>query len=233
MDIIIKKEVKSYFYSPIGYVYLALFYFISGIYFFDSLTGKINDIQNLFSGLFTLSVFSIPLLTMRLLSEEQKNKTDQVLLTAPIHLYEIVFGKYMGALLLYVMSISITIIYAIILAIYSDFNWIIYIGHFVGILLLGSSLIAIGLFISALTENQIVAAIGGVGAGFFILLIDGIKTAVPIQLLSQIIGSLSFNRRYEGFTNGLLNIGDVIFFISISGVFLFMTIRVLEKRRWG
>ena len=230
---ILKRELSAYFASHIGYIYLAVFYVFSGYFFFGVLYSNTTSLSNVFNGMFTIIMLLIPILTMRLLSEDRKNKTDQALLTAPINLISLVMGKFLSALIVYALGVAITLVYAIIIATFARPDWMVICGNIVGMLLLGAALIAIGMFISALTENQVIAAVGGFAAGFSLILVDSLSTLVTIDWLSSFISGLSFMVRYDEFTSGILDISNVLFFVSVCAVFIFFTVRVFEKRRWS
>ncbi len=235
MMAILKRELSSYFTSPIGYVFLAVFYFFSGLFFYSVLYSNTTDITYVFSGLFTVLLFIVPLLTMRLLSEEKKQKTDQLLLTAPVSLTGLVMGKFLAALCMYAIALSVTVVYALILAGFASPEWMVVIGNIFGALLLGAALISIGLFISSMTENQMIAAVGSFAVMMFILMMDSFATMLPaaFSFVGALLQSLSFMTRYTELTTGILNIGTVLFFVSVAVVFNFLTVRVLEKRRWS
>ena len=235
MMAILKRELSSYFTSPIGYVFLAVFYFFSGLFFYSVLYSNTTDITYVFSGLFTVLLFIVPLLTMRLLSEEKKQKTDQLLLTAPVSLTGLVMGKFLAALCMYAIALSVTVVYALILAGFASPECMVVIGNIFGALLLGAALISIGLFISSMTENQMIAAVGSFAVMMFILMMDSFATMLPaaFSFVGTLLQSLSFMTRYTELTTGILNIGTVLFFVSVAVVFNFLTVRVLEKRRWS
>jgi ABC-2 type transport system permease protein len=156
---IYKRELQGYFYSPIAYIFIGIFMAIAGIVFSISnvLSGS-ADFNNMLGNLTFLFMLVVPILTMRLLSEERKNKTDQLLLTSPASITAIVLGKYFAALSVFIITLVITIMYPVILFIYGNPSVTEIIGGYLGFLFLGSALIAIGVFISALSENQIISA---------------------------------------------------------------------------
>ena len=183
----------------------------------------------------TVLMFLIPVLTMKLLSEEKKMKTDQALLTAPVSLYGVVAGKFLAAFLLFCTAVASTVVYALVLSVFADVEWVVVIGNIVGIVLLGMAMISIGLFISGLTENQVIAAVGSFAILLLLMLMDGLVSVLPsfLSFLAPVLEQLSFNGRYSGFTMGLFDISDALFFVSVTAVFLFLTVRTLEKRRWA
>ena len=231
---IMKRELSSYFFLITGYVLLAGFYILSGILFFiTSLVSKTTNLNHTFNGLFFIVVLSIPILTMRLFSEEMKQKTDQALLTAPVSLISIVLGKYIAATIMFFLCIFVTLIYALVVSFYGFTDWPVVFGNFIGLFLLGLSFISIGMFISSLTENQIVSAFSMFGIGFFIMILDNVSQAISMEMLAKFLNYISFIQRYKNFTVGILKLTDVVFFLSVSALFIFLTVRVLEKRRWS
>ena len=232
---VLRREMSNDFTSPIGYIFLAVFYFFSGMFFSSVLAYNSTDITNVFSGLFTVLIFIIPLLTMRSMSEEKKQKTDQLLLTSPANLGGLVFGKFLAAFLMYCIALAITVVYSIILAAFETPEWSVVIGNIFGALLLGAALIAIGVFISSLTENQLIAAIGSFAVMMFIMMLDNVASLIPTSLsfLATLLTKISFMTRYSDFVSGILNFANVLFFLSVAVVFNFLTVRVLEKKRWS
>lgn len=229
-----RRELNSYFTSPIGYVFLGVFYLFSGFFFMTGPMYNSNtDLRSLFSSLFTIFVFIIPILTMRLMSDDKKQKTDQALLTAPVSLFSIVMGKFLAAFLVYVIAVSVIAVYALVLAMFASPDWILLLGHFAGILLLGGALISIGMFVSSLTESQVIAAVVSFLIMMFVILIDSLATIIPIEFFAGLLSSLSFYNRYYQFTLGVFNFANVIFFFSVIAIFVFLTVRVLERRRWN
>lgn len=233
MFAVLKRELSAYFSSPIGYIYLAVFYVFSGYFFFGVLYSNTTSLSNVFNGMFTIIMLLIPILTMRLMSEDLKNKTDQALLTAPISLLSLVLGKFLSALIVYCLGVAITLVYAIVIATFAPPDWTVVFGNVLGMLLLGAALIAIGMFISALTENQVIAAVGGFAVGFSLILVNSLAALISTEWLKKFVSGLSFMERYDEFTNGILDISNIFFFISICAVFVFFTVRVFEKRRWS
>jgi len=233
MFAVLKRELSAYFSSPIGYIYLAVFYVFSGYFFFGVLYSNTTSLSNVFNGMFTIIMLLIPILTMRLMSEDLKNKTDQALLTAPINLLSLVLGKFLSALMVYCLGVAITLVYAIVIAAFAPPDWTVVFGNVLGMLLLGAALIAIGMFISALTENQVIAAVGGFAVGFSLILVNSLASLITIDWLKKFVSGLSFMERYDEFTNGILDISNIFFFVSVCAVFVFFTVRVIEKRRWS
>lgn len=234
MTAIFKREFRAYFQSPLGYVFIGVMYFFTGYYFFTyNLYGNTTDMSTLFSMLFSVVLFLVPVLTMRLLSEERRSKTEQTLLTAPVSRFGIVLSKYLAALCVYVIAITATLVMAVVLEIYSAPDWPVVFGNFIGLFLLGASLIAICLFISSITESQVIAAVCGFGVSLFLMLVDALYYVVSSSALRTFFSYMSFNDRYVGFTLGIIDFSNVCFFLSIAALFLCLTDLVLERRRWN
>jgi ABC-2 type transport system permease protein len=183
--------------------------------------------------MFLFNMLVIPIITMRSFSEERKNKTDQALLTAPVGTYAIAFGKFLAALLVFAVSLIGSLIPAFVIGIFSSPNWAIIFGNILGTLFYGAAMIAISMFLSSLTENQIVAAISSMGVAVFLMVIDQIGSIVSNSVVTQIINWISFNTRYKTFTSGVFDLSSLVFFLSVAAAFLFLTARRLEGRRWN
>lgn len=234
MSAIFKREFGAYFQSPIGYVFLTVFYAFSGYYFFaTSLAADLADITGVFYNLFTIIMFLIPILTMRLFSEDKRHKTDQLLLTAPLNLTPLALGKYLAALLVYLMGLAVTLVFGLIVSFFASPNWVLLLGNFVATLLFGMAIIAIGMFISSTTENQVIAAIVTFAVVIFLILVDTLSSLVSAPWLIAVVQGLSFLRRYSNFSTGIFELPSLVFFLSISALFVFLTVRALERRRWG
>ncbi|MDR0468689.1 MAG: ABC transporter permease subunit [Peptococcaceae bacterium] len=231
---IMRRELAAYFHSPIGYIFLAPFYFFSGIAFLTgNLLSQNANLGGVFSYLFNFVIFLVPVLTMRLLSEDRKNKTDQALLTAPITISGMVLGKFLAAALVFALALSVTLVYALVIALYTPPNWPGIIGNFTSTLLLGLSMISIGIFISSMTENQVIAAVGGFAVALLLILIDMFGQIFTEPWVIAFVNGISFYRRYGSFSSGIFEFSHVLFFISVCIIFLFLTVRVYEKRRWS
>lgn len=234
MFAIFKRELKAYFTSPLGYVFLAIFYAFSGLFFYIfSLSVGSTDISSVFLMMFIVLMVFVPLLTMRLLSEDKKQKTDQLILTAPVSLLSIVMGKFLAAYAIFAIGVAVMPVYGFVMSTFATVSWLPIWGNTVGLLLLGGIFVSIGLFISSLTENQMIAAIGGFFINLMILLINTLKSALPNGFLQDVLSSISVYSRYSEITNGIFSLSSLIFFVSVIFIFLFLTVRVLEKRRWA
>ena len=233
---IFKREMRAYFTSPVGYMFCAIFYAVSGFLFMLNTVqaGESANYASYFSILLFLFIVIIPLLTMKLVSEERKMKTDQLIMTAPVTLFDIVMGKYLAALTMFGSAfLSSSVLYYIPLAIYGKPNAGLYIGCVVGVFLVGSAFISIGIFISSLTENQFISAFGTIGAIIFLLFVSSLNSYINSEAVRDFLSGLSITSRYSYFSYGLFSYDSLVYFISLSAVFLFLTIRVFEKRRWS
>ncbi|MDE6777245.1 MAG: ABC transporter permease subunit, partial [Oscillospiraceae bacterium] len=188
MGAIYRREIGAFFSSSIAYIFLAVFHIFAEFFFtLDNIAVGSTNLSGVFSTLFFISIFLIPILTMRLFSEEKKQRTEQGLLTAPVSLNGIVLGKYFAALTIFIIAVSIIFIYSFILSLYGTVAWLTLFANYLAIILVGSAFIAIGLFISSLTENQLVAAIGGIVSLAMLFLIDLAASYVKIDWLQSLL----------------------------------------------
>lgn len=234
MGAIFRREIGAYFTSSIAYIFLAVFWIFSGWFFYATcVTAATTDMSGMFQSLFLVVIFLIPILTMRLFSEEKKQKTEQGLLTAPVSLGEIVFGKYFAALALYTIAIMMPFVYALIMSAFGKVEWGIVFSNFLALFLLGAAFISVGTLISALTENQIAAAVLSFVALMALYLMDLLADIVSVEWLSNLLSKLSFYAKYYSVTVGLFNVTTIVFYISVAFIFNYLTIRVFERRRWS
>lgn len=235
MGAIYRREIGAFFTSGIAYVFLAVFYVFSGYFFsINTLALGTTNMSGMFANLFLIIIFLIPILTMRLFSEEKKQKTEQGLLTAPVSLGSIVLGKYFAALTLFTIGISIVFVYGLILSLFGTVAWMTLLSNFLALFLLGAAFTAVGVFISSLTENQVVAAVGSFVCLMLLYMIDFIASAAAnVTWLQSFLYDMSFYTRYYEFTCGIFNLSSVLFYLSTAVLFNFFTVRVFEKRRWS
>jgi ABC-2 type transport system permease protein len=234
MHAIYKRELKSYFSSAIGYVVVATFIFFASLFFVSyNIMSDSSSMSGVFESLLLICIFIIPILTMRIFSEEKRQKTDQALLTAPVSLLSIVLGKLLAAITVYAIGLSCTVVFGLILGACSTVEpWVI-MGNIVGMLLLGAALISIGVFISNLTESQIIAAVASIFIMLLLFLLDNLGSIIGVTVIQNIISCISINSRYTNFALGIFNLSDAVFYLSIAVLFVFFTVRMLEKRRWS
>lgn len=234
MSAILKRELSAYFNSAIGYVVMAVYFFFSGLYFYMyCFEGNTTSMTGVFNNMIYIILFLVPIITMKSFAEEKRQKTEQALLTAPVNLTEIVMGKFLGAFLLYAICSLIFFVFSIVIAFFAAPDWSVILCTYIGLLLFGAALIAINIFISVLTESMIVAAVFGMAVGFVILMMTTFTSLIPFEWLSATLEKINFITYYVNFSYGLLNITDIVFFLSTAALFIFFTVRVLEKRRWS
>lgn len=234
MIAIFKRELRSYFNSPVGYVCIAVLAALYGLFYYQVMVmGSSSYIGRVYSTMFSYSMMVIPIITMRSMSDDQKNKTDQVLLTAPIGVTSIVMGKFLSCFFVFFVASSLGLLPAVAMSFFSSPAWGEIIGNYLGTLLYGGAMISIGVFISSLTVSQVIAAIGTFVISVLLMLIDSMASAVSNQVVSALVGWISFNSRYTTFTQGIFSISSTVFFLSVMAVFVFLTARRLESRRWN
>ncbi len=234
MRAITRKELRAYFSSPIGYVCVSVLLALYGYYFYQVLMLRSSSyIASVYSTMFIWSMMIIPIITMRCFSEEMRNKTDQALLTAPVGVTSIVAGKVLAAFLVFAIAMVGSLIPVVIIGFFSSPSWALIFGNFFGSLLYGAAMIAVGVFISSLTQSQIVAAIGTFGISIILLVIDQLTSVISNPAVTKLIGWISFNTRYQPFTKGIFDVSSIVFFLSVIAVFIFLTARKLESRRWS
>lgn len=234
MTAVLKRELSAYFKSPVGYVFLAAAFTFSGLFFWlFSLSAGSTDVSDVFLGMFYVYMLFVPILTMRLLAEDNRQKTDQLLLTSPVSLFGLVMGKFLSAYVIFLMGDVILLIYGVVMSFFAAVNWAMIFGNFVALALIGGVFVSAGLFISSLTESQMIAAIGSFALNLALMLVTTVASVIPVKFISDIIVKLSVFDRYYEFTTGIFSLENAVFFLSVIVVFMFLTVRVLEKRRWA
>ena len=233
MTAVFKREFRSYFSTPVGFIVIAAFYFFLGLYFSLIYSSGSPDIAMVIVAMSTVIVFTMPILTMRLMSEDRRQKVDQALLTAPVSLTSIVLGKYLAALAVFAIGFAPTVIFEIIIATYVSVNVMSYIYALFGMLLLGSALISIGMFISSLTESSVISAILTLVINILVLYMSIFASMINVSWLSKVIEKAAFITAFENFGENIFSVNDVLYFVSISAAFLFLCVRSLDKRRWA
>ncbi|MDD5772611.1 MAG: ABC transporter permease [bacterium] len=230
---IYQKEMKAFFVSPVAYIVGCIFLITAG-YFFSVVLfyTKEANLRGLFENLKFILLIVAPILTMRLLSEEKKLGTDELLFTSPLTNYDIILGKYFATITLYLIMLILTIEFPIILKMYSKPDMGPIYSSYLGFFLFGSSFIAVGLFASSLTENQIVAAIISFGLLLILWLISWATTFVPVEWAKNILTSLSLTEHLNSFEKGIIDLGDIFYYLSFSFVFVFLANQVTEAKRW-
>ena len=232
MKAIFNREFNSYFTSMLGYVFLTIFLLLTGIMFYMVNIGYMTaSMTGFFASVNNVAIFFLPLLTMRLFSEDRKLKTDQLLLTAPISTKEIVLGKFFAAFAVFMTGVVITLIYPVMLAVWGSLPFAETISCYIGFILLCSLILSIGAFMSSVTESQIVAAVATYGVLIFTMLLNSISTYVSNEAVVNILLWLSPLQRFSDFTLGIMSFEPIIYYMSLTGLFLFFTTMVFERRR--
>lgn len=223
MFAVLKKELKSYFLSPIGYVFIGLFLLMTSVFFYlDILSYGMSKFESMFYSLATILTFITPILTMRMFSEEKKEGTDQLLFTSPRGITSIIFGKFLAALCVLLITELSTFIYYFILMYFGSPDFVSAIVTLGGFLLLGAAYISFGMFASSITENQVIAAI--LTIGFFIL-------TWFLPDINEIFSSLSLINMFNKFPSGQIALSEVVTFVSFTLLFVALTIIVLQRRK--
>lgn len=231
---ILKKEFKGYFMSPIGYIFVGVFTFLASMFFSSGvLMYQQADIGLVFSNINIIYLFLVALLTMRLISEEKNKRTDQLLLSAPVSVTEIVLGKYLAAMSVFGVTLIVSLAYPLIMFMFGEPVLSEIIGSYIGFILLWGAFIAVGLFISSLTESQVIAGVFTFASLLMIYFISWFESSVNSVIIKKILNWFSLFSRYNEFQNGILNIQSVIYYLSFIFVFLFLTVRVIDKRRYS
>ena len=224
MIAVIKKELKGYFLSPIGYIFIGLFLIMMSLIFSSEILGyyKSNNFEYIFFSGATILTFVIPVITMRAFSEERKNGTEQLLMTSPLSLTRIVLAKFIAATIVVVITEICTLLYFAVLSYYSMPNITITLCTLLGFLLLAMSYISLGIFASSITENQIVA---------FILTVGLLIASWFLPEVNSIFDNFSLINIFSGFPYGQINIADTVTMISFTALCLILTIIVLQRRK--
>ena len=284
---VLRRELKAYYLSPTGYIFMGFFLLLSGFFFaFSNLFTASPSYLGVLGSITFIFLIVVPILTMRLLSEESRQKTDQLLLTSPLSVTGMVLGKYFAAVGVFLITLLITCIYPIILSFFGTIAVWEIVGGYVGFFLLGSAFIAGGLFVSSMTDNQVIAAVVTFSALLFLWILDWIIEGLPTDRVSGIVFAcllvagavalvyfsirniyvciavalvglgivavlyftneflfdglivrvlewFSLLKRYDNFTLGILSLSPIVYYISFSSIFVFLTVRMIEKRRWS
>ena len=233
MTAIFKREFKAFFATPVGQIVFAAFYLFSGYFFTFFYKMGSPEVHNIIMTMSIIIVFVTPLLTMRLMSDDRRQKTDQALLTAPVSLYSIVLGKFFAALSVFALGFAPTLIFEMIVLSMVEVNFLSYLYALLGAILLGAALIAIGMFISSLTESSVVAAILTFVINILIIYASSLSSMIQVSCIATAIEKIAFINAFNNFGSTAFSIPDVFYFVSITAAFLFLSVRSLEKRRWA
>ena len=248
---IFKKEMRLYFTSPVAWVVFTIFLLIAGYFFYSifafftlaSMQSAMNPqmgrdlnvtdsvMRPLFSNISVILLLLMPLVTMRLFAEERRAGTIELLLTVPVRDGAVLAGKYLAALGLYAIMIALTLLYPGIVVYFARLEWGPILTGYLGLLLMGATFIAVGVFASSLTENQIVAAITTFGA-LLIFWILGWSADYAGGTAGKVLQFLSILEHNDSFSKGVLDTKDVLYYLNFTVLALFLTLRSLEARRW-
>ena len=227
------KETKAYFTTPTAYIVGAMFLVLTGIFFVFDMTRPFAEasVRNFVSWASLFIMFLAPLLTMRLLAEEQKLGTLELLLTAPVQDWEVVLGKYIASFIALMVTIIFTLYYVALLYVFATPDTGPIVSAYFGLVLYGMAALAIGLMASSLSGNQIVAAVVGIGILLTLSFIDRIASIVE-GVAADVLNGISMNAHFTDFARGVIDTSHIVYYISMAAVFLFIAVRSLETRRW-
>jgi ABC-2 type transport system permease protein len=231
---ICSKELQLYFYSPIAYVAFAFYVLISSFMFYANFVlapQSIIDIRGLVGNTSFILLFIVPLLTMRLVADEFRHGTDELLFTSPANIWEIVTGKFLAALFVQLALVLISLIYPWIMSYFGDLDQpVLWLSH-LGMFLLGVTMMTVGLFASSLSNNQMVGGIAAFVILLFLWIIDWAAEGFGGKF-SDLIVQFSMVGRQANFYKGVLNLADVLFYVTLTDVFMVLTVQILERKRW-
>lgn len=232
--ILARRELAGYFFSPMAYVIGALFMLASGLWFFHKVfvPGNEATLRELFSAMAYIMVFAVPLLTMRLISEELGSGTIETLMTAPVTDAQIIVGKFLGVMGFYVALLGGTLVLMVLMAIYGQPDAGVAVMGYFGMVLLGAAYASVGIFTSTLTRYQLVAAMVAIAilAAFAIVMqLLVIHAASPVNFIASRVSVMTY---FNDFSRGMFDTRGLIFFGSVTACFLFLSVKSLESRRW-
>ena len=234
--VIARRELGSYFYSPIAYVAMTLFVLATGIAFAnDFRPGQVAGMRSIFEWMVWFLVFIVPVVCMGLMSQEWATGTIETLMTAPVEETDVIVGKFLGSLGFFAVLLAPTLIYVVLLLAFStprlDLGPIF--AGYLGIILVGALFVSIGLFCSSLTRSSVVAAVAAAAILALITILPWLlsqRAAIP-KFWRTVADQLVY-RRYTDFSRGVIDLAHMVFFLALTGVFLFLSVKVLESRRW-
>ncbi len=233
---VFKRELRAYFTGVIGYIFLVVFLAVAGLVFcYTTLFAMSADVTTYFSAMLIFSAIILPILTMKSFSEERKLKTEQLILTSPVSLTAMVLGKFLAAFVMFAAALVFTSLYFLILIPYAiTFRVAVLFGNIIALLLVGAVFIAVGLFVSSLTENQLSAVVGTIAIIFGFLAIGLLSSLVPQNYAIRfVLDSISLFGRFGSFTAGYFDISALVFYISLCALFIYFTVRIYDRRRYN
>ena len=233
MLVIWKRELQSYFYTPVGYVFMGVFLALSGTFFYMLMLGsRSSDVLTFLGQLSYLWMLLSPVLTMRLLAEEKQKRTDQLLLTSPVSLPGIVLGKYLAAFTVMIFTVLLTLIYVLIIAMYGAVYPSELLVGYLGFILQGGAFLALDLFISGCASSQVTAAVTAFGVNLALWLLDLLAGSMTQSWVRDVLYFFSLYDRYNPFLMGQLSFASIGYDLSFIAAFLALTIHRLDSRRY-
>ena len=227
------KEIQAYFTSPMGYIVAMVFLALTGFFFVISVSGDFPEatIEGYIQPSAFILILLAPAMTMRLMAEEQKLGTIELLLTSPVRDWEVVLGKFLASISFFVGTLALTLYYVLLIHIYGTPDWGPIWSGYLGLILYGATALSIGLLASSLTSNQIIALVVGFGLLLMLALIDQASDLVG-GVGSTILSQMGLNTHLDDFTRGVVDTSNIVYYVTVTAVFLFLTVRSLETRRW-
>jgi ABC-2 type transport system permease protein len=228
-----RRELAAYLFSPIAYIIGAGFLLLSAGWFFISIRiGGEASLRPLFDGMAILMVLAVPLLTMGLLSKEFDSGTIETLMTSPVTDVDVVLGKFLGVMIFYLALVATTVVFLGLMAVFGHPDPGVAVAGYLGMVLLGAAYVSVGLFASTLTRHQIIAAIVAIGIlGFFVVLM-GFVVRLGIRPWADLAMHLNAMSYFRDFSRGVFDSRGLVYFLSATALFLFLSVKTLESRRW-
>ena len=234
MGAIYRREMQSYFYTPAAYVFMGVFLALASIFFgVGNLASRSGNLLSFLAQLSYLWMLLSPILTMRLIAGEKRQHTDQMLFSSPCSITGLVLGKFFAACTVLLLSVLATGVYALIVALYGKIYLAETLTGYLGLLLQGCAFIALDLFVSCFTKSQMTAAVAGVGVNLLVWLSDVLAGAVSLSWLRDVLHFISLYQRFAPFARGQLSLSNTLYNLLFMGVMLFLSVRVLDARRWS
>jgi len=231
MGAVYRKDLLLFFTSPIGYIFIGAFLFIMNLYFYlGNVERGVSDLSGLFSVMQIVIMFLVPLLTMRSFSEEYRQKTDQLLFTGPIPVWQVVLAKFLAVMSVIVIALLITLIWVVIILKYGILNTPSVIGMYIALFFAVTAFIAMGIFTSCLTSSQIIAAILSFTLFFGIFILDSASASLNTFWVKAVISRLSLFSRFDVFRRGLFSLGDLLYYLLFTSTFLLLTIHEIARK---
>ena len=230
---ILRKELPIYFVSPLAYAFLGVFLFLAGLFFYlgVALTGEAS-LRVMLGNLAISMLFVLPMLTMRHFAEEQRAGTFEMLMTAPIRLPALLLGKWLASWILCLIMLAGTLIFPAILAYYGQPDWGVVATSYLGLILCAGAFCAAGLFASSLTDDQVAAGLAGIVLLLPFWLIGSAAKLIEDEQIRELMQQLALLPHLSSFTKGVIDTADIAWFVGFTFIFLFLTYRTLESRRW-